>query len=85
MNAHMHYRLKAIEEQLKEIDQGKAEYRTNHKLAKAIVCAAIAFALYLDGASLVVILTIPAWFFFVNTVAYGIESLRGHKHKHEVL
>lgn len=85
MSAQIHYRLAAIEDKLKEIDEGRAEYRLIHKIAKVIVCSMIAYALYLDGASLICILTIPSWFFLVNTVAYVIEHIRGTIHRHEVI
>lgn len=68
------------------------EYRKDHKLAKLIcfLINTILFIIYFNLTNTVLqyILFITVnftYFFGVNTIGYIIESIKHHKHKHEVL
>jgi ACR3 family arsenite efflux pump ArsB len=68
-----------------------SDYKQDHVLAKLII--AIVVAILITGAqissmpiSLVLnIVAIFVWFFGVNPLAYLIEEIRGHSHKHDKL
>jgi|DEB0MinimDraft_10_1074344.scaffolds.fasta_scaffold00875_12 fatty acid desaturase len=68
-----------------------SNYKQDHVLAKLII--AVIVAILITGAQLSnmpisLILNISAvfvWFFGVNPLAYLIEEIRGHSHKHDKL
>ena len=63
-------------------------YKQDHKIAKAIVYLMIVVLLvlnkhfdllYLD------VLAVSLWFWCINSIAYVIETIRGHSHNHDKL
>ena len=64
------------------------EYRVDHWLAKLLiallVCGLLITGRYTGNVAFDVV-GVFIWFFGVNGVAYVIESILHHKHKHRVL
>jgi hypothetical protein len=61
-------------------------YQQDHKLAKLIVFALVILCMLLNQmfqSILLNILSVGIWFFGVNPVAYIIETIKGHPHKHD--
>lgn len=63
----------------------KVMYNQDHILAKVICCLinTLLVILYINtGSVILLILANITYFFGVNTLAYVIEAIRHHKHKH---
>lgn len=68
-----------------------SEYKTDHVLAKLIIAVVVTTLITIAQVSGFPVsailngLAVFIWFFGVNPVAYLIEEIRGHAHKHDKL
>ena len=68
------------------------DYKSDHMIAKIviaiIVSVLISVAQFTESKLITLILNISGvfiWIFGINITGYLIETLRGHKHKHEII
>jgi hypothetical protein len=61
-----------------------SNYSKDHKLAKLIMALIVCGLLYIDGSlTLLQWSAVLIWVFGVNPIAYLIESVLKHPHKHD--
>lgn len=67
-------------------NKAEREYKQDHVIAKSIATIVLVIAVVLnrelDNVYLDVFIVI-AWIWSVNSAGYLIETLRGHKHRHD--
>lgn len=68
------------------MSEHKRQYQQNHLSAKVIVCCIqLVLVLLIDivQTKLLILLAVVLYYFGVNTVAYLLEHIRGHRHRHD--
>ena len=69
--------------------QGSTNYAADHLLAKVIVyfCYLLigVVSIELGTPYVALVLGTAVWLFGINSVAYCVETLRGHEHRHSLI